>query len=175
MPRTSRTAFLLLITTGVGCRTTPRPPPTPYAATAVVSHFVMAETTGRAERAESLVDRKSCEGDGGWDFLAVTRSVDIAPPFEHLDTTIVPVTYHWAGRWWTDDEHQVGYHNTHFTAVDTADSVLYPIFTDSAGREWIGCGDFYEGHIGASRLVSEVPRFDTKSLVAWKAARLPVK
>lgn len=160
---------------GVACRGAPRLAPAIAASTALVSQFVAAETSGHAERAESLVDRRSCEGDGGWDFLAVTRQVQIERPLQYRDTTLVPVTYSWAGQWWSEDPHQVGFQSARFTALDTTDSVPYRVVADSAGRLWIACGDFYEGHLGVSQLLSDVPRFDAKSLAAWKAARLPVR
>ena len=149
---------------------TAQQPPSARAALTLVRRFVAAETTFDAGGAVSYL--YGC-ADGGADDQQVTTSVRFLTPVPHRDTMIVTVIYRSAGRFWSDDPHRVARY-AHFEAKPGIDTVSYSVFTDPHGRRWIDCGSFGVNHVAASRLARYSRAFDDSSLVAWRAARLPV-
>jgi len=138
-----------------------------------VNRFVAAETLGTWRAADSLVRWADCEGDPAEDQIPVTRSVSVGGVESRGDTAFVPVQYDVVGVARSDDAHQVGAKNWHFSVAASPETITYGVFADSTGHLWIACGEFHQDHTGISQFGNAVSHFDDRSLAAWRAASLP--
>jgi len=168
--RAFQSSAVVAVLMGASCRTVPTPDSSVLtAAKTRVDEYVEADTLGRWQAANALVDWKGCDFDPATDGLLPTVGVSVGTPSQHGDTVDVPVLYSVLGVLSSLDSRTAGAMNFRFERQQRTDTTIFHVVYE-ANRARIVCGEYRANHVGLSGISNGLEHLDSASRASFQDA-----